>query len=120
MKSVSTKINQSVCVFQLMLGLMGLEEHYSPSSLGDFHWLFKSTCIIQNMTLRYDLFLNGINLTPKMLICIIALLVKASRLQCPLRNKKVNKPDFHGASCQLAPSNIWTHKVKNLRTALFW
>ena len=27
-------------------------------------------------------------------------------MQCPLHNQKVNKPGFHGASCQLAPSNI--------------
>ena len=34
-------------------------------------------------------------------------------MQCPLHNQKVNKPSFHGASCQLAPFNsqtIWTHK----------
>ena len=30
---------------------------------------------------------------------------KASRMQCPLHIKKVNKPSFHGASCQLAPFN---------------
>ena len=42
------------------------------------------------------------------------MLIKASWLQCPLHNKKVNKPSFHGASCQLAPSNIWTYKVQYL------
>ena len=26
-------------------------------------------------------------------------------MQCPLHNQKVNKPSFHGASCQLAPFN---------------
>ena len=26
-------------------------------------------------------------------------------MQCPLHNQKVNKPGFHGASCQLAPFN---------------
>ena len=26
-------------------------------------------------------------------------------MQCPLHNKKVNKPSFHGAPCQLAPFN---------------
>ena len=34
-------------------------------------------------------------------------------MQCPLHNQKVNKPSFHGASCQLAPFNsqtIWTSK----------
>ena len=30
---------------------------------------------------------------------------KASWMQCPLHNQKVNKPSFHGASCQLAPFN---------------
>ena len=30
---------------------------------------------------------------------------KASWMQCPLHNQKVNKPCFHGASCQLAPFN---------------
>ena len=32
-------------------------------------------------------------------------------MQCPLHNQKVNKPSFHGTSCQLAPFNsqtIWT------------
>ena len=49
-----------------------------------------------------------------MLICIIAVLVKASWIQCPLHNQKVNKPSFHGASCQLAPLNsqaIWTQNT---------
>ena len=58
-------------------------------------------------------FLNYISLAPKMWICIIIVLVKASWMQCPLHNQKVNKPSFHGASCQLAPFNsqtIWTHK----------
>ena len=27
-------------------------------------------------------------------------------MQCPLHTQKVNKPGFHGTSCQLAPSNI--------------
>ena len=34
-------------------------------------------------------------------------------MQCPLHNQKVNKPSFHGASCQLAPFNsqtIWIPK----------
>ena len=30
---------------------------------------------------------------------------KASWMQCPLHNQKVNKPSFQGASCQLAPFN---------------
>ena len=30
---------------------------------------------------------------------------KASWMHCPLHNQKVNKPSFHGASCQLAPFN---------------
>ena len=33
-------------------------------------------------------------------------------MQCPLHNQKVNKPSFHGASCQLAPSNsLNTHST---------
>ena len=61
--------------------------------------------IIQNMTLTYFKFfnyiLNSINLAPKVEICTIALLVKSSWMQCPLHNKKVNKPGFH-----CAPSGI--------------
>ena len=40
--SFDKKINQSDCVFQLMLGL---EEHYSPSPLDDFNRLFE--CLIE-------------------------------------------------------------------------
>ena len=69
------------------------------------------------------IFLNDISLAPKMWICIIDVLVKASWMQCPLHNQKVNKPSFHGASWQfkLAPFNsqtIWTHKVQYLPTAV--
>ena len=33
-------------------------------------------------------------------------------MQCPLHNQKVNKPSFHGASCQLAPFNsLNTHST---------
>ena len=51
-------------------------------------------------------FLNGINLAPKMYICIIALQVrlKASWMQCPLHNQKVNKP---GVS--MVPHANWHH-----------
>ena len=31
------------------------------------------------------------------------MLAKASWMQCPLHNQKVNKPSFHGAPCQLEP-----------------
>ena len=55
------------------------------------------------MTLKYDSFLNGINLTLKMYICIIALLVKASWMQCPLHNQKVNKP------VSMVPRANWHH-----------
>ena len=65
-------------------------------------------------------FLNGINMAPKVQICIIDLLVKSSWMQFPLHNQIVNKPDSHGASCQLAPSNIWTHRVQYLPTAVYW
>ena len=61
----------------------------------------------------YVSFLNDISLAPKVQICIIAVLVKASWMQCRLHNEKVNQPSFHGASCQLAPFNsqtIWTHE----------
>ena len=57
---------------------------------------------------------------PKIIICIIGLLVKASWMQCPLHNQKLNKPGFHGASCQLAPPNIWIHKVQYLPASLVY
>ena len=49
-------IRQSDFVFQLMLGL---EEHYSPSQLGDINRLCcrPNWSIIQIMTVKYDLFL---------------------------------------------------------------
>ena len=42
---------------------------------------------------KYDnevcfIFLNDISLAPKMWVCIIAVQVKASWMQCPLHNKK--------------------------------
>ena len=44
--------------------MLGLEEHYSPAPLGDFNRLFwrPNWNIIQIMTIKYDLFFNGINL----------------------------------------------------------
>ena len=119
--SFDKKISQSDCVFQLLLGL---EEHYSPSPLGDFNRLFEGLIGVFFKLWHLDMihFLNAINLAPKILICIINqdLLAKASWMQCPLHNQKVNKPGYHGASSQLAPSNIWTHKVQNLLTAVYW
>ena len=55
-----------------------------------------------------------------MQICVIDLLEKASWMQRPLHSQKVNKPGSYGASCQLALSNIWTHKVQYLTTAVYW
>ena len=43
-----------------------------------------------------------------MKICIIAVLVKASWMQCPLHNQNVNKLSSHGAPCQLAPFHSQT------------
>ena len=102
-------------VFQLMLGL---EDHYPSSPLGDFNRLFEGQIgvLFKIWHLNMIYFLNGINLAPKMQMCIITLLVKVSWMQCQI----VNKPGFHGASCQLAPSNIWTHKVQYLPTAVYW
>ena len=44
--------------------MLGLEEHYSPSPLGDFNRLFwrPNGSIIQIMTFKFDFFLNAINL----------------------------------------------------------
>ena len=110
MKYLLTKNTQSHCLFQLMLGL---EEHYSPSPLvtstGFFEGLIGVLFKIWYLNMTY--FLNGIYLAKKMQICIIDFLVKATWMQCRLHNKKVNKSGFHGASCQLTQSNIWTHKV---------
>ena len=48
-----------------------------------------NSSIISNMTLKYDLFLNGISLV------IIAVLVKATFMHCPLQKREVNKAGFH-------------------------
>ena len=48
---------------------------------------------------------------------------KGKLMQCPIHNQKVNKPGFHGASCQLAPSysqTSWTRKVPFLPKAVSW
>ena len=95
-----------------------------PSPLSDFNRLFEG--LIGELFKIYYIetcfiFLNGISLAHKMQICIIAVLVKASWMQCPLYNQKVNNPSFHGASCQLEPFNsqpIRTHKVQYLPTAV--
>ena len=44
--------------------MLGMEEHYSPSTFGDFnrHFWKPNWSFIQIMTFEYDLFLNGINL----------------------------------------------------------
>ena len=118
-KSPLTKNGQLDCLFQLILGL---EEHYSPSPLADFNRLFEGLIGVLFKLWHIDMiyFLNGINPAQKVKIWMIDLLVKASWMQCPLHNQKVNKPGFHGASCQLTPSNIWTHKVQYLTTAVYW
>ena len=63
-KSLLTKISQSDCVFQLMLGL---EEHYSPSPLGDFNRLFEGLIRVLFKLWHFNMiyFLNGINLAQK-------------------------------------------------------
>ena len=47
--------------------MLGLEEHYSPSPLGNFNRIFwrPNWSIIQIMASKYDLFLNAINLAKK-------------------------------------------------------
>ena len=105
MKPLLTKNSQSDCVFQLILGL---EENYSPSPLGDFNRLFGGQIWVSFQIWHWNMLyfvLNGINLAPKMKIRIIALLVKASRLHCSLHNQKVNKPGFHAASCTIQHLN---------------
>ena len=53
--------------------------------------------IITHMTLKYDLFFKWHQSDPFNVICIIAVLVKASWMHCLLHNQSVNKPGFHGA-----------------------
>ena len=114
--SFDKKISQSDRVFQIRLGL---EENDFPFQLVTSTGFLKAQLVNYS---KYDIeicfmFLNDISLAPKIWICIIAVLVKASWMQCPLHNQKVNKPSFHGASCQLAPFNtqtIWTDKAQYL------
>ena len=88
----------------------------TPSKIGDFNRAFEGL-----IGVSFKLwFFNYICLAPKMYICTIAVLVKVNWMQWPLHHKKPNKPSFHGASCQLAPSNISTHKIQYLPTAVDW
>ena len=99
--SFDKRISQCDCVFQIRLGL---EENDSPLHLVTSTGFLKA--LLDNYS-KYDIeicfiFLNDISLAPKMYHCCAG---KASWMQCPLHNQKVNKPGFHGASCQLAPFN---------------
>ena len=107
------KISQPGCVFQFRLGP---EENNTPLHLVTSTGFMKAWLEYYS---KYHIKISFISLAPKMLIYIIAVLVKANEMQCPLHNQKVNKPSFHGASCQLAPSNIWAHKVQYLPTAVY-
>ena len=64
-KSLLTKNNQTNSVFQLMLGL---EEHYSASPLGDFNRLFEGQIGVLFKIWHWNMidFLSEINLTRKM------------------------------------------------------
>ena len=82
-----------------------------PSPFGHLNRIFEDLIGVLFKIWHWNMlqFLNDYSLAPKMSICVFAVLVKANWMQCPLHNQKVNKPGFHGASCQLAPPNIWAH-----------
>ena len=92
-------------------------------TLSGEHFLSLSTRLIQEAfegliwkLFKYGIdigFLNGNSLASKMSIFIIVVLKKASWIWCPFHNYKINKPSFHAARFQVAPSisqTIWTLK----------
>ena len=84
--------------------MLGLEEYYSPSPLGDFNRLFDSQIWVLFKIWHWNVIyvLNGINLAPKM----------SNLYHCFAGKSKLNAVSTsQSKSKQLAPSNIWTQST---------
>ena len=123
MKSPLIKIIQSDCVFPRMIGK---EENYSLSLLGDFNWSFEGLIEPLFKICHWNMIFKGNQSSPwnaKFYQCYAGKTVKTGWMQGPLPNLNVNKSGYHGASCQLSPANsqaIWTHKVQYFPTAVYY
>ena len=80
-----------------------------PSPLGDFNRLYEGLIgeLFKIWHWNMSYFLKWHQSDPWNVNLYHCCAGKASWMQCPLHNQKVNKPSFHGASCQLAPLNTF-------------